>query len=106
IQQVTLPSSGTVTGLARDGSYLYGFISGPDIFFSVDISNSAAVTLKGQLTVSIASTDVGVFAGNGVAYLAGSGMRTIDISNPANPTLISDSDSFFTARNIALNGSG
>ncbi|GCL35462.1 hypothetical protein SR1949_05570 [Sphaerospermopsis reniformis] len=106
IQQVTLPGSGTVTGLARDGSYLYGFISGPDIFFTVDISNSAAVTLKGQLTVSIASTDVGVFAGNGVAYLAGSGMRTIDISNPANPTLISDSDLFFTARNIALNGSG
>jgi hypothetical protein len=106
IQQVTLPGSGTVTGLARDGSYLYGFISGPDIFFTVDISNSAAVTLKGQLTVSIASTDVGVFAGNGVAYLAGSGMRTINISNPANPTLISDSDLFFTARNIALNGSG
>ncbi len=106
IQQVTLPGSGTVTGLARDGSYLYGFISGPDIFFTVDISNSAAPTLKGQLTVSIASTDVGVFAGNGVAYLAGSGMRTINISNPANPTLISDSDLFFTARNIALNGSG
>jgi hypothetical protein len=106
IQQVTLPSSGTVTGLAREGSYLYGFISGPDIFFTVDISNSAAVTLRGQLTVSIASSDVGVFAGNGVAYLAGSGMRTIDISNPANPTLISNADSFFTARNIALNGSG
>jgi len=106
IQQVTLPGSGTVTGLARDGSYLYGFISGPDIFFIVDISNSAAPTLKGQLTVSIASSDVGVFAGNGVAYLAGSGMRTINISNPANPTLISDADSFFTARNIALNGSG
>jgi hypothetical protein len=106
IQQVTLPGSGTVTGLARDGSYLYGFISGPDIFFTVDISNSAAPTLKGQLTVSIASTDVGVFAGNGVAYLAGSGMRTINISNPANPILISNADSFFTARNIALNGSG
>jgi hypothetical protein len=106
IQQVTLPSSGTVTGLARDGSYLYGFISGSDIFFIVDVSNSAAPTLKGQLTVSIASTDVGVFAGNGIAYLAGSGMRTINISNPANPTLISNADSFFTARNIALNGSG
>ncbi|MFN7854172.1 MAG: pesticin C-terminus-like muramidase, partial [Dolichospermum sp.] len=106
IQQVTLPSSGTVTGLARDGSYLYGFISGPDIFFTVDISNSAAVTLKGQLTVSIASTDVGVFAGNGIASIAGSGLSTIDISNPANPTLISGSDNFFVARNVALNGSG
>jgi hypothetical protein len=106
IQQVTLPSSGTVTGLARDGSYLYGFISGPDIFFTVDISNSAAVTLKGQLTVSIASTDVGVFAGNGIASLAGSGLSTIDISDPANPTLISSSDNFFVARNVALNGSG
>ena len=106
IQQVTLPSSGTVTGLARDGSYLYGFISGPDIFFTVDISNSAAVTLKGQLTVSIASTDVGVFAGNGVASLAGSGLSTIDISDPANPILISSADNFFTARNVVLNGSG
>ena len=106
IQQVTLPNSGTVTGLARDGSYLYGFISGPGIFFSVDISNSAAVTLKGQLTVSIASTDVGVFAGNGIASLAGSGLSTIDISDPANPILISSADNFFTARNVALNGSG
>jgi hypothetical protein len=106
IQQVTLPSSGTVTGLARDGSYLYGFISGPGIFFTVDISNSAAVTLKGQLTVSIASTDVGVFAGNGIASLAGSGLSTIDVSDPANPILISSADNFFTARNVALNGSG
>ena len=106
LQNLTLPGSGIVTGLTREGTKLYAFTSGSDTFSVIDIAQAGVASIIGQLNVSIASTDVGVFAGNGVAYLAGSGMRTIDISNPANPTLISDSDSFFTARNIALNGSG
>lgn len=106
LQQLTLPGSGTITDLARDGNYLYGYTSGSDTFFTVDISNATAATLKGQLNVFIASFDVGVFAGNGVAYLAGSGLSTVNISNPANPTLISGADNFFTARDVSLNGSG
>ncbi|QLE56856.1 Ig-like domain-containing protein [Nostoc sp. TCL26-01] len=106
LQNLTLPGFGTVTGLAREGTKLYAFTSGSDIFSVIDITQIGAARIVGQLSVSVASQDVGVFAANGVAYLAGSGLRTINVSNPSNPTLISDADFFFTARDVALNGSG
>jgi hypothetical protein len=106
LQNLALPGVGTVTGMAREGSKLYTFTSGSDIFASIDISTQGAATVLGQLTVSVASSDVGLSVGNGVAYLAGSGLRTINISNPNSPTLISDADFFSTAQNVALNGSG
>ncbi|MEA5620007.1 ScyD/ScyE family protein [Cronbergia sp. UHCC 0137] len=106
LQQLNLGGSGTVTGMAREGEKLYTYVSGSDTFSIIDISNEAQANILGQLRVSIASTNVGVFAANDVAYLAGSGLRTINVSNPSNPTLISGADNFFTARNIALNGSG
>ncbi len=49
---------------------------------------------------------MGISAGSGVAFLAGSGLSTVDISDPTNPSLIQGADSFFTARDISLNGSG
>lgn len=106
LQSLTLPGSGTVTGLTREHDRLYAFVSGSDTFSVVDIANEGGAFVQGQTNVSIASFDVGVSAGNGVAWLAGSGLRTIDISNPATPRLIRGADSFFTARRIALNGSG
>jgi hypothetical protein len=105
IQQLTLPGFGTVTDLAREGNNLYAFVSGSDTFTTIDISSETNARVLGSLGVSIASTDVGVFAANGVAYLAGSGLRTIDVSNPT-PRLISNAASFFAARDVALNGSG
>jgi membrane-associated phospholipid phosphatase/methionine-rich copper-binding protein CopC len=107
LQSLTLPGPGTVTGLAREGSKLYAYVSGSDTFLAIDISAEGSATVLGQLVVTVASSDVGLTVGNGVAYLAGSGLRTIDISKPNTPTLISnDNNNFFTARNIALNGSG
>ena len=106
LHNTTLPGSGTVTGLAREGTNLYAYTSGSDTFSIIDIADSLTSTVLGQLDVSVASSDVGVFAANGVAYLAGSGLQTIDITDPSNPTLISDADLFFTSRNVTLNGSG
>jgi methionine-rich copper-binding protein CopC len=106
LQILTLPGFGTITGLAREGTKLYAYVSGSDTFSIVDIAEEGAANLLGQLNVNIASTDVGVSAGNGVAYLAGSGLSTIDVSDPLNPKLISGADTFFTARSVALNGSG
>ena len=107
IQNLKLPGYGEVTGMAREGNLLYAFVSGSDTFSVIDISEMGRAEVLGQLdNANVASRDVGVFAANGVAYLAGSGIRTIDISNPNNPTFIADPNLFFTARNMALNGSG
>ena len=106
LQSLTLTGPGTVTDLFRENDKLYAFTSGSNIFSVIDISKEGKAKVIGQLNVSIASSEVGVFAANGVAYLAGSGLRTIDISDPTDPTLISDAESFFTARDVALNGSG
>ncbi|KHG41357.1 hypothetical protein OA07_11900 [Aphanizomenon flos-aquae 2012/KM1/D3] len=106
LQSLNLPGSGTVTGLARERTTLYAFVSGSDTFSSIDITDEGAATVLGQLNVNVASSDVGLSVSNGIAYLAGSGLRTINVSNPSSPTLISDADNFFTARGVTLNGSG
>jgi methionine-rich copper-binding protein CopC len=106
LQNLTLPGFGRISGLAREGTKLYAYVSGSDTFSIIDIAEEGAAKLLGQLNVNIASTDVGVSAGNGVAYLAGSGLSTIDVSDSLNPKLISGADTFFTSRNVALNGSG
>ena len=106
LQNITLPGDGTVTGLTRERTNLYGYISGSDTFFIVDVADPTAIKVTGQLHLPTPSSDVGIFAANGVAYLTGGGLHTVDISDPNNPSLISDADLLFTARNVALNGSG
>ena len=106
LQSLNLPGFGTVTGLAREDNTLYAFVSGSDTFSTIDISTDGAAKVLGQLVVPIASFDVGVFVGNGIAWLAGSGLHTVDVSNPSDPTLIHGADLTFTAQRIALNGSG
>ncbi len=106
LQELTLPGSGTVTDLAREGNQLYAYTSGSDTFSVVDITNPTAATVQGQVNVSVASSAVGISVGNGVAYLGGSGLRTVDISDLSNPTLIGNAEQFFTARDLTLNGSG
>ena len=103
LQSLTLPMF-TVTGLARDGTFLYAY--GDDTLAIIDVTTEGAATVRGSLNVDIASSDVGVFAANGIVWLAGSGLRTVDVSNPDAPTLIHDADLTFTARRVALNGSG
>jgi hypothetical protein len=109
LRKVTLPGAGSVTGLARDGNFLYAFVSGSDTLAVIDISRPEVAAVVGQVGLSIASSDGGVFAGNGVVWLSGSGLRTVDVSNPTSPLVlggpVSGSD-FFNARRVALNGSG
>ena len=109
LQRLTLPGSGSVTGFAREGSRLYAYVSGSDTLAVVDITKPDQPVLLGQRVVSVASTNVGLFAGNDTVYLAGSGVRAVDVSNPANPQIVGQpvgGNDFFTARRVALNGSG
>ncbi len=106
IDRVTLPGSGDVTGVAIDGTHLYAFVSGSDTVAVVDISSPEAAAVVGRTNVSVASTDVGIFAGDGTVWLSGSGLRTVDVRDPSKPKEIHDADFTFTSRRIALNGSG
>ena len=94
ISSLPLPGAGNVTGLARQGTELYAYISGSDTLAIVDISRPEAPSVSGQTIVNVASTDVGIAAGNGLVWLAGSGLRTVDVSDPTTPTLQHDADSF------------
>jgi hypothetical protein len=100
-----LPLSGSITDISREGTNLYTYDSANN-FSIIDIANEGAASIVGSLNVYVASSDVGVFAANDLAYLAGSGLRTIDISDRTNPTLLGDAETFFTARDLGLNGSG
>jgi hypothetical protein len=102
---LALPGAGNVSGLARERDKLYGFRNGSDLFFVLDISSGGEPLLVGQLPVENQSNDVAVAVGNGIAYLTGGGMRTVDVSDPANPQLMADAQAFFTNRGMALNGS-
>ena len=106
ISSFALPGAGNVTDLAREGSELFLYISGSDTLAILDISEPENPNLLGQTNVGIASTDVGIAVGNGLVWLAGSGLRTVDVSDPTNPFIQSDADNFFTASRVALNGSG
>lgn len=109
LASLNLPGSGSVTDLAREGSRLYAFVSGSDTLVAIDISRPDHPLIAGQLNVSIASQDIGLFAGNNTVWLAGSGLRAVDASNPAAMALVGqphNNNDFFTARRVALNGSG
>ncbi|MEL6107142.1 MAG: Ig-like domain-containing protein [Planctomycetota bacterium] len=106
VSALALPGAGNVTGLAREGTTLYAYVSGSDTLAVVDISRPESPAVLGQTSVGIASTDVGISAGNGLVWLAGSGLRTVDVSDPTAPQLQHGADNFFTASRVALNGSG
>jgi hypothetical protein len=106
IASLPLPGAGNVTGLAREGTTLYAYISGSDTLAVVDVSKPESPTILGQTSVDVASSDVGISAGGGLVWLAGSGLRTVDVSDPTNPTLQHGADSFFSAARVARNGSG
>ncbi|MGF1580707.1 MAG: Ig-like domain-containing protein [Gemmataceae bacterium] len=106
VSQLELPGSGNVTDMAREANTLFAYVSGSDTLVAIDISLAETPQVLGQLNVSVASSDVGVFVGTGIVWLAGSGFRTIDVSDPANMSLIQTPGNFFTAQRVALNGSG
>ncbi|MBE9061109.1 Ig-like domain-containing protein [cf. Phormidesmis sp. LEGE 11477] len=106
LEPIELSGSGFVSDIAVEGSTLYTYLSGSDTLSAIDINNPGTASVLDEINVSVASSSVGISVGNGVAYIAGSGLRTVDVSDPTDLSLIGDADSFFTARDIALNGSG
>lgn len=109
VQRLTLPGTGEVTGLAREGNRLFAYISGSDTLIALDITVADDVQVLGTLSVGIASTDVGLTAGGGTVWLAGSGLRAVDVSSPAMMRLVGQPTSGpdnFSSRRVALNGSG
>ena len=106
IRSLAVPGAGNITDIAREGSVLYAYVSGSDTLVALDISRPESPLVLSQLAVSIASSDVGISVGDGFVWLAGSGLRTVDVSDPTNPTLINAADDFFSAARFARNGSG
>ena len=103
----TLPLSGTVSDIAREGSFLYALQNGG----TIQVVSLADL----QMTVKGSTSGAGsgkIFAGGGVLYVpigAGfsGGYSTFDVSNPDSPSLISgvDLNSIGNAA-FAANGSG
>lgn len=112
LQDFELPGSGSIIGMAREGTKLYTFTSSSQTLSVIDITDADAATVIGQLSDISISNTVTVFAANGIVYLGGAGraipngLVTVDVSDPATPTLISPADLNFDVRGLALNGSG
>jgi hypothetical protein len=108
---VQAPVNGaTITAIARDGAMLYTMDSSNTLHV-IDTS-SGAMVLDGSVTLPTVGS--GLFAGNGVVYVGtgtnngrNGGYLTVDVSNPAAPTLIEGVDAANIAgAALALNGSG
>jgi hypothetical protein len=89
----TLDLGGALTGLAREGETLFAMDQAGTLT-AVDISGAQMVALD---TLAVANGGGELFVGGGIAYLAApgavrGGFATVDVSDPADLTLISDSD--------------
>jgi hypothetical protein len=88
----TLDLGGALTGLAREGETLFAMDQAGTLT-AVDISGVQMVALD---TLAVADGGGEVFGGGGIAYLASQGARggfaTVDVSDPGDLALISNSD--------------
>jgi hypothetical protein len=119
--QILSLGGGTITGLARDGSFLYTMDSNNTLHV-IDIS-APQMVVRGSVSVAsgatLASGSGALFVGDGVAYIgvtrflntsglgALSGYITVDVSNPDAPKALSGEPSSDAAgQAVAVNGSG
>ena len=102
---------GQITGLAREGSFLYS-MDDRNTLRIVDVSGFVMVA-RGSLTTPDGGGQL--FVNNGVAYIAAAnyfrgGFDTADVSNPDKPALLSGANtsqtSVLAATAIVPNGSG
>ncbi|MDJ0660865.1 MAG: Ig-like domain-containing protein [Crocosphaera sp.] len=102
---------GNITGIAREGTFLYTMDSNR-ILQTIDISNQDMMS-RGSLVLSNGAGQL--FVGNDIAYVVEAsnfrgGYATVDVSDPDNPSLISNSDVSNMTTNpktaIVANGSG
>ena len=104
-------SSGTITGLARDGSELYATDS-TNTLHAVEISGFQLIA-QGSLSLPVGSGQLSV--NNGIAYVSSVapgnpnqiGFSTVNVSNPNQMTLIAGPSAINLAGlSVAPNGSG
>jgi hypothetical protein len=107
VQDLALPVAGTVLSLAHEGTNLYALVAGTGTvtLVTLDVSTPGTARVLGQLPLSVSDT-ARVFVGNGVAYVTGGGLTTVDVSDPTAPKLIHGADFVFSSGGLALNGSG
>ncbi len=106
LSQLVLPGTGEVVDLTRSGNQLYAIIDRSFTLVSIDISRREQPEVVGQLQVPNDQSDIGLFAANDVLWIANGRLRTVDISDPANMSLIAESNNFLGVGQLALNGSG
>ncbi|MDB5338653.1 MAG: Phosphoesterase, PA-phosphatase related protein [Planctomycetaceae bacterium] len=108
--QTVVPGGGAITGLTRQGTWLYTMDSG-NVLRVIDTAG-LVMTLRGSLTLPQGGGKV--FVDNGVAYavardLPQGGFVTVNVANPNSLLLISgvDNGQFGLANNaLVTNGSG
>jgi hypothetical protein len=108
-----------ITGLGREGSFLYAIGSGTRLFTIA--TDGPILTLRGQVQLPSGQYDGAFFVGGGVAYLpnrlddltpSSGGLATVDVSDPDIPSVLSGPDQPDTGTTrepgsgIATNGSG
>jgi hypothetical protein len=104
LARLTLPGSGRVK-LAREGTRVYAFNIGSDVLSVIDVADPEEPQLLASRQFNIFNNNrVGLFATANTVWIAGGGLVSIDVSDPASPVLISDRDQLFRSRSVALNG--
>jgi len=108
-QTQTLPGTAALWSLEREGDILTTYQHSRVVStFALETENISELgaTLAGSTTVPFSTTVHRISVGDGVAWLPGGGLTTVDVSDPDNPTKIADSTSRLAGRAFALNGEG
>ena len=106
VTTIELPGTGFISDIARSGETMFAVVNNSDTIVSIDLSKPEQPRLLGQLDLNIERNDIGLFADNGVLWVAGGRLRTIDTTDPQNMQLIASSNNFLGSTDLALNGSG
>lgn len=106
VQRINVGQAGSISALSREDQRLYVFVGGPDTLQVYDISIPEQTQLLGQANVPVVRDNAGLHVGNDLAWVAGGGLVSVDVSDPAQPLRIADRQTLFPSRRLALNGSG
>lgn len=98
-------SGGLPTRLCVDGTRLYAISGSSTRMWIVDISTPGHPVMAGIDSTTLKVTSVAIAAQGNFAYVANfRGLRVLNVSDPASPTL-HDTIPFFNARAVAVEGS-
>jgi hypothetical protein len=125
LQKLVLPGAGAITGLAREGTFVYALDAGSaadpgDTLFVIDVSREGSAAVIGQLRDPALQGFAHIVASNGVVYLsagppdlgaATAGFATVDVTYPTKPVplaspLTSPQAPFDGRGGLAVDGGG